>query len=77
MSLSATAQDMQEAMTKVTRACHFINKLVTHASNTETLICKGMIEAKLRAVVDYVPEVADVPNAYDVEFISNNQNIQV
>jgi len=74
--LSTTAQEMQEFMNKVTRACQFINKLVLHASNAEALICKTMIESKLRAVIDYVPEVGDSPNAYDVEFVSNHQSVQ-
>lgn len=74
--LSTTAQEMQEFMTKVTRACQFINKLVLHASNTEALVCKSMIESKLRAVIDYTPEAGDCPNTYDIEFASNHQSIQ-
>ncbi|ELU16635.1 hypothetical protein CAPTEDRAFT_22788, partial [Capitella teleta] len=76
VSLSTTAQQMQETIKKLYLGCDFIDKLMKHASPTETLMFKHMLDSKLHSMLGYSPDITS-PAAFELEFVSNFQAIQV
>ena len=76
VALSTTSQRMQESIEKLYVGCEFINKITGNASNTEILMYKKMLDSKLQTIIGYQPEI-NLSNAYDIEFVSNYQAIQV
>ena len=76
VALSSTAQRMQESIKKLYQGCEFIEKLTKHAGPTEVLMFKHMLDSKLQSLLGYSPDI-NSPGAFDIEFISNFQAIQV
>ena len=76
LAISATAQRMQEAIEKLYQGCEFIDKIHKHASNTEILMFKKNLDARLQNIMSYSPDI-NCSNGFDVEFVSNYQAIQV
>lgn len=76
VSLSTVAQKMQQCIEKLYQGCEFIDKLVKHSSHTEILMFKKMLDVKLENLLSYNPEI-NMSNAFDIEFVSNYQAIQV
>ena len=76
VSLSTVAQKMQQCIEKLYQGCEFIDKLVKHSSHTEILMFKKMLDVKLENLLNYNPEI-NMSNAFDIEFVSNYQAIQV
>ena len=76
VSLSTTAQRMQDSIKKLYQGCEFIDKLIKHAGPTEVLMFKHMLDSKLQSLLGYTPDI-NSPGAFDIEFVSNFQAIQV
>ena len=76
VALSTTAQRMQDSIKKLYQGCEFIDKLVKHAGPTEVLMFKHMLDSKLQSLLGYTPDI-NSPGAFDIEFVSNFQAIQV
>ena len=76
VSLSTVAQQMQQSIEKLYLGCDFIDKLIKNTSHTEILMYKKMIDTKLENLLVYNPEI-NMTNAFDIEFVSNYQAIQV
>ncbi|XP_074649631.1 protein brain tumor-like isoform X2 [Tubulanus polymorphus] len=74
--VNGMVQKMQDGIEKLYQGCEFIDKLVKHANSTEILMFKKMIDAKIQSILNYVPE-SNLQNAFDLEFVSNFQAIQV
>ena len=76
VALSAMAQRMTESIERLFRGSEFIEKLVRHASTTEVLMFKKTLDSKLQSIMSQTPET-NALNAFDIEFVSNYQAIQV
>ncbi len=76
LQISATAQRMQESIERLYQGCEFIDKVTKHASNTEILMFKKMLDARMHNIMAYNPDV-NAGNSFDIEFVSNYQAIQV
>ena len=76
VALSAMAQRMTESIERLFRGSEFIEKLVRHASTTEVLMFKKTLDTKLQSIMSQAPET-NVLSAFDIEFVSNYQAIQV
>ncbi len=74
--LSTVAQKMQDSIEKLYQGCDFLEKILKHASHTEILMFKKMSDTKLHNLLNYSPEI-NMQNAFDIEFVSNYQAIQV
>ena len=75
-ALSTLAQRMQDAIERLYQGCEFIDKLLKHASSTEVLLFKKMLDYKMQGIISYVPDI-NTCNGPDLEFVSNYQAIQV
>ena len=76
VALSSTSQRMLGSIDKLYQGCEFIDKVTKNASNTEILMYKKMLDSRLQALISYQPEI-NLSNAFDIEFVSNYQAIQV
>ncbi|RWS29605.1 B-box type zinc finger protein ncl-1-like protein [Leptotrombidium deliense] len=74
VSLSLLNAKVQDAIDKVTQISLFLDRFRKFSSSTELLFFKQIIEAKMRQIRNFDPEM-NIPKA-DLEFISNYQAIQ-
>ena len=75
-SLSSLSRRMHDSIETLYHGVEFIDKLLKHASSTEGMLFKKMLEGKLQNIFSYVPDNS-VCNGQDLEFVSNYQAIQV
>uniref|UniRef100_A0A146M6Y2 B-box type zinc finger protein ncl-1 n=2 Tax=Lygus hesperus TaxID=30085 RepID=A0A146M6Y2_LYGHE len=76
MSLSVFGQKAQDTVDKIYQACDFYERLTKHGGIVECLMFKKLIDTKLQTLTSFNID-ANLQNAYDLEFVSNYQAIQV
>ncbi|XP_014252909.1 brain tumor protein-like [Cimex lectularius] len=76
MSLSVFGQKAQDTVDRIYQACEFYDRLTKHGSIAECLMFKKLIESKLQGLTSFNVD-ANIQTAYDLEFVSNYQAIQV
>lgn len=76
MSLSVYGQKAQDAVDKIYHTCEFYDRLTKHGTVTECLMFKKLIDSKLQGLLTFNVE-SNIQSAYDLEFVSNYQAIQV
>ena len=74
-TIATTGNRTQEAIEKLYQSCEFIDKIHKHASNTEIVMFKKSLDARLHGIMAYTPDIS-YSNGFDVEFVSNYQAIQ-
>nr|CCK33022.1 NHL domain protein Brain Tumour [Platynereis dumerilii] len=68
---------MQEYIEKLYQGVEFIDRMTKHASSTEVLIFKKMLDTNLQKLTSFMPDTNSVTSSFDLEFVSNYQAIQV
>ncbi len=76
LAINVVGQKAQETVDKIFQTCDFIDRLMKHASITECLLFKKLLDSKLQSLNSYEPDI-DLENASYLEFSSNYQAIQV
>lgn len=76
VSLSVLCQKVQDSIDKIYQTCDFMERMLKYASSTEVLLFKKLLDAKIQTILNYNPDL-NMQNAYDIEFVSNYQAIQV
>ncbi|CAG0879687.1 unnamed protein product [Cyprideis torosa] len=75
-ALTSLSAKVSDHIDKIYQTSDFMEKLLKHASNTEILMFKKIIDNKLMTAAQFSPEVS-LQNNTDLEFVSNFQAIQV
>ncbi|KAL1110557.1 hypothetical protein AAG570_008085 [Ranatra chinensis] len=76
MSLTVYGQKAQDTVDKIYQTCEYFERLTKHASLVECLLLKKQIDTKLQGLSSFTVD-SNVQTAYDLEFVSNYQAIQV
>jgi len=77
-TLSDLGHKTQEAVERILKTCSFVERLVKQSSPVEALLFKKELDAKFAALFAFCPpELHNLHNALDVEFISNYKAIQI
>lgn len=74
VAISTLAQKIQQNIERLYSGCEFIDKVLKHASITESLLFKNLIEQRFHNMFNYSPDLNN--QFFDIEFISNYQAIQ-
>lgn len=75
-SVATVTKRMGEATEKLDQGAEFIDKLAKHTTPIEGLLFKKTLDNRLGDMMNYMPDV-NLSNAFDIEFVSNYQAIQV
>ena len=75
-SIGSVTKRMGDAVDRLYQGAEFIDKLNKHASCIEALLFKKALDSRLQDIMGYMPEL-NLSNAFDIEFVSNYQAIQV
>lgn len=76
ISLNVLGQKAQDMVEKIYSTCEFAERLAKHASMTEALMLKKVLDTRFQTFMNYNPDLS-LQSGCDLEFVSNYQAIQV